>query len=73
MPFREPFFKLYEDHIKPTLTKVGFKVVKADDIFTSTAIIDDIWKFLNESRLIIADVTGKNPNIFYELGSSYYR
>jgi hypothetical protein len=71
MPFREPFFRLYENHVKPTLTKIGFKVIKADDIFTSTAIIEDIWKFINESRLIIADVTGKNPNVFYELGVAH--
>lgn len=68
MPLREPFIRIYENHVKPTLQKMGFRVIKADDIFTPTAIIDDIWQYINRARLIIADVTGRNSNVFYELG-----
>jgi hypothetical protein len=68
MPFDPTFLRLYEDHIKPSLTKMGFRVMKANDIFTSTEIIEDIWGFINKARLIVADVTNKNPNVFYELG-----
>lgn len=45
--------------------------MKADDIFTPTAIMEDIWEYINKSRLIVADVTGKNPNVFYELGIAH--
>jgi hypothetical protein len=41
IPFREPFFRLYEEVIKPALGKY-FKVMKANDIFTAAAIIEDI-------------------------------
>lgn len=68
MPFRSPFTEVFEKHIKPTLKKCGFKVMKADDIFKSTPIVEDIWEHINKAGLIIADVTGKNPNVFYELG-----
>ena len=71
MPFREPFIRLYEDHIKPTLQSVDLRVMKADDIFTPTAIIDDIWQYINRARLIVADVTGRNSNVFYELGIAH--
>ena len=33
MPFRDQFLRIFNDHIKPTLEELGFKVVKADDIF----------------------------------------
>ena len=68
MPFREPFIRLYEDHIKPILQSVGLRVMKTDDIFTPTAIIDDIWQYINRARLIVVDITGRNSNVFYELG-----
>lgn len=71
LPFREPFLRLYEEHIRPTLVSIGLHVMKADDIFTSTTIIEDIWEHINKSRLIVADVTGKNPNVFYELGIAH--
>jgi len=71
MPFREPFYRIYEDHIKPTLEAAGLQVIKADDLFTPTAIIEDIWEYINRSRLLVADVTGRNPNVFYELGIAH--
>jgi len=71
MPFRVPFTTIFEKHIKPTLTKSGFRVMKADDIFKSTPIVEDVWEHINKARLIIADVTDKNPNVFYELGISH--
>lgn len=71
MPFQESFSNIFRDHIKPTLTKQGLTVLRADDIFKSTPIIEDIWEYINKARLIVADVTGKNPNVFYELGMAH--
>lgn len=71
MPFQPPFLRIYTDHIRPTLESMGFRVLKSDDIFTSTEIIEDIWELINKSRLIVADVTGKNANVFYELGITH--
>jgi len=71
MPFREPFIRLYKDHIKPALESEGYRVMRADDIFTPTPIIEDIWEYINRASIIVADVTGKNPNVFYELGLAH--
>jgi hypothetical protein len=71
MPFREPFNRVYKDHINPTLKKRGFRVRIAKDFFTSTPIINDIWRSINEASLIVADITYKNPNVFYELGIAH--
>ena len=70
MPLKEPFFRLYEQVLSPTLGK-RFRVLKADDIFKPTPIMDDIWEYINKSRFIVSDVTGKNPNVFYELGIAH--
>jgi hypothetical protein len=71
MPFRPNFERLYKDHIKPTLEKVGYEVLKANDLYTTSPIIEDIWEQINKSKLIVADVTGKNANVFYELGIAH--
>ena len=71
MPFRPNFERLYDDHIKPTLEKVGYEVLKANDLYTTSPIIEDIWEQINKSKLIVADVTGKNANVFYELGIAH--
>ena len=71
IPFREPFLRLYSKHIKPTLESLGLRVLKADDLFTPTVIVEDIWEFINRARMIVADVTGRNPNVFYELGIAH--
>jgi len=71
MPFRPNFKRLYEEHIRPILEKAGFRILKADDLYTTSAIVEDIWEYINKARLIIADVTSRNPNVFYELGIAH--
>jgi hypothetical protein len=71
MPLKENFLRLYDEHVRPTIELQGFKVKKADDIFLPSVIIDDIWALINQARLIVADVTGKNANVFYELGMAH--
>jgi hypothetical protein len=71
MPFQPNFYRIFEDHIKPTLKKKFKRVIKADDIYESNSIIEDIWIQINKARLIIADVTNKKPNVFYELGIAH--
>jgi hypothetical protein len=34
-------------------------------------IVEDIWEKINESRVIIADVSKMNSNVFYELGIAH--
>ena len=68
MPFRDPFNGYYQRIIKPLLTDLGLEVDRSDEIYTTRPIINDIWKSIWEARLVIADVTTKNPNVNYELG-----
>lgn len=49
----------------------GLEPKRADDLFRSSNIVHDIWHLVTTSRLLLADLTGKNPNVFYELGLAH--
>jgi chaperonin GroEL len=68
MPFEDPYFEYFAGIIVPAAKEVGLTAIKADDIFGTTPIIHDVWSQIWRARAIIADVTGKNPNVNYELG-----
>ena len=71
MPFKDPFDRLYKEKIKPTVESCGCKCLKANDLFSPTPILEDIWTYICKSKIIIADVTGRNPNVFYEIGIAH--
>jgi hypothetical protein len=62
---------LLSEIVKPVVEQFGLTCVRADNLYYSKPIMEDIWKFLNEARIVIADVTGKNPNVFYEIGLAH--
>lgn len=70
-PFREPFDTIYSDHIRPAVEKASMRCKRADEIYGTRPIIDDVWELINQSRFVIADVTAKNPNVLYELGIAH--
>lgn len=68
MPFNPSFDSVYNKAIRPAVTKSKMKAKRADEIFRPTSIVQDIWEYINRASLIIADVTDRNPNVFYEVG-----
>lgn len=70
-PFNEPFNTIYSDHVQPLIRSIGFTVERADEIFGTTPIIEDIWESINSAEFIIADLTDKNPNVMYEVGMAH--
>jgi len=73
MPFEEPFNGIYEAIIKPAIEgpKVGMTCKRADDIYGTRAVMEDVWEYVNKAAVIVAELTGRNPNVFYELGLSH--
>ncbi|MBN1462117.1 MAG: hypothetical protein JXQ69_03870 [Paludibacteraceae bacterium] len=69
LPFKNTL--VFEKIIKPVLLSVGFTCIKADDIFNTGALMQDIADSIRESAVIITDLTGKNANVFYELGIAH--
>jgi hypothetical protein len=70
-PFSEPFTSIYRDHVVPTVKSQGFSIERADEIYGTQPIIEDIWEGIASSAIIIADVTGRNPNVMYEIGMAH--
>jgi hypothetical protein len=71
MQFTEEFNELYKEVIKPVCTEYNLEAIRADDIYTQNIILQDIIKSINESVLVIADITPNNPNVYYEVGYSH--
>ena len=71
MPFLKNLQPVYDDHIQNTAKKMNLTVSRGDDFFTTQSIISDIWNAINYCRIVIADCTGRNPNVFYEIGMAH--
>ncbi|WP_404451962.1 hypothetical protein LG329_16680 [Virgibacillus necropolis] len=69
LPFDQDRIDIFEQIISPTLNeRFSIQVLKANDLFTVNEIMEDIWTYMCKSKFLIADITNKNPNVFYELG-----
>lgn len=62
------FDRVYNHLIKPACDASGFKPVRADEVNNSNLIVLDILKRIVESDIAICDLSGRNPNVMYELG-----
>ena len=71
MPFGGYFDLYYESIYKPAIEKAGLISHRADDIYRPGTITNDIWTSTKESKMVLADLSGKNPNVFYELGLAH--
>jgi hypothetical protein len=66
------YFDMYYTHVHvPAIEAAGVRPIRADDPFTPGAIVNDIWRFIQSADVLIADLTGRNPNVFYELGLAH--
>jgi len=71
MPLSEPFLTIFEGAIAPACQDVGLRCGNAADIFGPGVIISEIRAQIRDARVLIADVNGRNPNVFYELGVAH--
>ena len=71
MPSDAHLKPIYDDHIHQVVESEGLSCVRADEIVSINTITWEIWKKINRSRIIIADLTEKNPNVFYEVGLAH--
>lgn len=60
--------KTYFNIIKPTVEKLGYVSIRADEVQDSAIIDKSMYALLVKADLVIADITTLNPNALYELG-----
>ncbi len=70
-PFNQPITSIYQTSVAAPLRDLGFNIRRADEIFGSQPVMNDIWDAINEAYIIVADVTGRNPNVMYEIGMAH--
>lgn len=69
MPFEENHIALY-DHLKNHFSD-DFEFINGGDLDNQQNILQDIIEGIYKADIIIADLTGLNPNVFYEMGLAH--
>jgi len=71
MQFGEPYDSLYREVIKPVCNSKGFEAYRADDVYRPGIILQDIIKGIMEAEVVVAEISTRNANVFYELGYAH--
>ena len=72
MPLGKPDIEeMYAEFLLPALQECGLECQRGDDIFGSNVIMEDVRTGIMSADLIVADLTGQNPNVFYEVGIAH--
>jgi hypothetical protein len=71
MPFDGAFNDVYRIGIKETCEKVGAYCERVDEQHYEGRILDRIYNQIAKADIIVADMTGRNANVFYEVGYAH--
>jgi hypothetical protein len=71
MPFGQWLDQYYKDIFIPAIKEAGMEPVRADELFSTGSVIEQIWDQIKRAKVLLADLTGKNANVFYELGLAH--
>lgn len=71
MPFSSEFDDIYELGIKAACTDSGAYAERVDEQIFHSSILERIYNQIARADLIVADMTGRNPNVFYECGYAH--
>jgi nucleoside 2-deoxyribosyltransferase len=71
MPFDDEFRDAYELDIKPACAQAGADCARVDEQLFLENILKRIYHQIESADVIIAEMTSRNPNVFYEVGYSH--
>lgn len=71
MPFSEEFDDVYRIGIKEACDKAGAYCERVDEQIYSERILDRVYNQIAKADIVVADMTGRNPNVFYEIGYAH--
>ena len=66
-----PQFDLVKLAVKEAATLAHFECEVTGDLDTAGNIMDQVWQGIRGADAVVADITGKNPNVFYEIGLAH--
>jgi len=70
MPFQESL-NWTAQTIRDSCNALGLRSIRGDDVFGTHHVIDNIFSLIAGTSVVVADCTGKNTNVFYELGLAH--
>jgi len=71
MPFGTWFDTYYHEIYVPAIREAGFEPVRGDELFSTGSFVEQIWEQVMKSTVLLADLSDKNANVFYELGLAH--
>jgi nucleoside 2-deoxyribosyltransferase len=71
MPFSEEFDDIYKMGIKPACRGAGAYCERVDEQIYEESMLERIYNQIGKADIIVADMTGRNPNVFYETGYAH--
>jgi hypothetical protein len=69
-PYHEDFLDEYET-VSRVGRDLGFSVSRGDERVPSGQIFPALLRLIVQARVIVANISGRNPNVFYELGIAH--
>jgi hypothetical protein len=71
MPFSNDFRDIYQVGIKPACQEAGARCERVDDQMFLENILDRIYDQIISADIVVAEMSGRNPNVFYEAGYAH--
>lgn len=71
MPFDPKFDDIYKFGIKGAAEDAGAYAERIDDQIFTEGILERVFNQINKADVVVADMTGRNPNVFYEVGYAH--
>jgi len=71
MPFSEDFGDVYELGIKAACAAAGAYCERVDEQMFDESILQRVYNQISKADIIVADMTGRNANVFYETGYAH--
>ena len=71
LPHTDEFDGIFDTAVRPAMEANGIDVTKANDIYNPGFILGQVWQQILSSEVVVADVSGINPNVIFELGLCY--
>ena|ERR1035437_7115482 len=71
MPFDSSFDDIYKLGIKAACHDAGAYCERVDEQILDESMLERIYNQIYKADIIVADMTGKNPNVFYEAGYAH--
>jgi hypothetical protein len=71
MPFSTEFEDVYLAGIKPACERAGAYAERVDEQIFRERILQRVYNQIAKADIIVADMTGRNANVFYETGYAH--